>query len=297
MYRKRNDYRWRKNALIMYRYKKLILLLLLTSSFSAGVCQAQTDNEIIVKACLKNSECLQKTKENTVACNAIFFLGIPYVSNTLEGNGKEQLVVNMKEMDCTTFVEYCLALDYTYRNYKNPDYQDFCNVLTFIRYRHGLIKGYESRLNYTSDWIWDNEKKGILNNITQRLGGDTLHIHLSYMSEHPYLYKSLNNDTSEIKNIKAVEDSINSRNPYYYIPKNRIKIIAPYIKDGDIICFTTSIKGLDVSHMGIAYWEDNILKFINASSVFGKVVISEKSLSDYCNGIRSDTGIILLRPS
>ena len=38
-----------------------------------------------------------------------FFLETPYVAHTLE-TGEEQLVINLREMDCTTFAEYCLAL-------------------------------------------------------------------------------------------------------------------------------------------------------------------------------------------
>lgn len=38
------------------------------------------------------------------------FLKTPYVAHTLEVNEEEKLVVNFDEVDCTTFVEYVLAL-------------------------------------------------------------------------------------------------------------------------------------------------------------------------------------------
>ena len=38
------------------------------------------------------------------------FLGIPYVAHTLEVNDREQLVVNTRQLDCTTFVETVTAL-------------------------------------------------------------------------------------------------------------------------------------------------------------------------------------------
>ena len=41
--------------------------------------------------------------------NALTYLGKPYVAHTLEINDEEQLVVNLEEVDCTTFVEYVLA--------------------------------------------------------------------------------------------------------------------------------------------------------------------------------------------
>jgi hypothetical protein len=37
-------------------------------------------------------------------------LGRPYVHHTLEGNATEQLVVNTREFDCTTFIETTLAI-------------------------------------------------------------------------------------------------------------------------------------------------------------------------------------------
>ena len=38
------------------------------------------------------------------------FIGIPYVAHTLEVNDDERLVVNTRQLDCTTFVETVTAL-------------------------------------------------------------------------------------------------------------------------------------------------------------------------------------------
>ena len=46
-----------------------------------------------------------------------FFLGSPYVDHTLEYE-PEQLVVNLREFDCTTFVESCLAIAKTIKSGK-----------------------------------------------------------------------------------------------------------------------------------------------------------------------------------
>lgn len=43
--------------------------------------------------------------------NGINFLDIPYVAHTLEvTDGEEELIINCDEVDCTTFVEYTLAM-------------------------------------------------------------------------------------------------------------------------------------------------------------------------------------------
>ena len=41
---------------------------------------------------------------------AKLFLGTPYVGKTLEQEGEEALVINFRELDCTTFLENVVAL-------------------------------------------------------------------------------------------------------------------------------------------------------------------------------------------
>jgi hypothetical protein len=55
------------------------------------------------------------------------------------------------------------------------------------------------------------------------------------------------------------------------------------------------MKGLDISHVGIALWQEGKLHLMHASSTLKKVVISEKTLHEYMQGIQSNTGIIVLR--
>ena len=38
-------------------------------------------------------------------------LGLPYVAHTLEVNRRERLVVNLRQLDCTTYVENVVALE------------------------------------------------------------------------------------------------------------------------------------------------------------------------------------------
>ena len=39
-----------------------------------------------------------------------YFLGSPYAGRTLERDGREALVINLREFDCFTFVENCVVL-------------------------------------------------------------------------------------------------------------------------------------------------------------------------------------------
>jgi hypothetical protein len=226
---------------------------------------------------------------------ALFLLQTPYVAHTLEVNDEEELVINLRELDCMTFVESCLALSRA-AQYAYPDFDYFVRQLKYIRYRGGIIQGYTSRLHYTTDWITDNVNKGTLEDITCALGGKRFQPRVGYMSSHPELYSGLRDNPQSTKTMASIEKTINQRTTYYYIPKGEIVEKQSLIKNGDIICFTTSLSGLDISHLGIACRDKGQLSFIHASTRYKKVVINPESLSDYCQMNKSNTGIMVLRP-
>jgi len=41
--------------------------------------------------------------------------------------------------------------------------------LQLVRYRGGIIDGYPSRLHYTTDYWYDNERKGVLKVVTRQI--------------------------------------------------------------------------------------------------------------------------------
>lgn len=223
---------------------------------------------------------------------AKFFLGTPYMAATLEKE-PERLVVNLRQLDCTTLVESCLALVLTLQE-KEPSFDAFCKKLQSIRYRNGEIENYASRLHYTTDWIIENEKQKHLTDITQTIGGKLYPLTLSFMSSHPDQYKQLKSDPSLVPLIHKYEQQI-SNNKHYIIPKEQIKSAENKIENGDVICFTTSIKGLDVTHIAYAYKVDGMLSFIHASSSANKVIINLISLEEYVNRSKQCTGILVVR--
>ena len=224
---------------------------------------------------------------------ALYFLGTPYVSSTLEINETEQLVVNLRELDCMTLVENCLALTQTVRS-GSMTYNHFTQKLQRIRYRGGIIDGYPSRLHYTSDWITDNVAKQILSDKTKGLGGKSMQFNLNFMSTHPESYNALKNHPDDIAKMQQIEKKVNRRT-YYFIPKNEIPGNEKLIQNGDIICFVTSIEGLDISHLGIAYRKNGMLTFIHASSQAHKVIVNSESIAGYCAKMKRNTGIMVLR--
>ena len=222
------------------------------------------------------------------------FLGIGYVANTLEINDTEQLVINFRGFDCVTFVENCLTFSRCLKKNKTS-FMDFKGELQYIRYRDGKIDGYASRLNYFCDWIYNNEQKGIVKNITHDIGGVIYDKTINFMSKHVKSYKQLS-DKTELDAIKSCEEAINSRE-YYYIPKKSISKVYDDLQTGDIIATTTTIEGLDVTHTGYVFKsDDGGTYFMHASSKYGEVIISKNQMADFIAEDSKKTGIMVARP-
>jgi len=222
------------------------------------------------------------------------FLDTPYVANTLETDGDERLVINLREMDCTTFAETCLALVRTIQS-KKPGIEKYLDELTKIRYRGAKINGYASRLHYTSDWIFDNEQKNLIQDVSKDIANTPYHKTINFMSTHPDSYQQLKGNKELIDKIAGIESEISKR-PHFYIPKDQVAALESNLNEGDIIALTTSIDGLDVSHMGILVHKNNRIHLLHASTFAKKVVVSEEPLHDYLQKSKLVTGIIVARP-
>lgn len=234
--------------------------------------------------------------ETKMVSHALSFLDVPYVANTLEMDGEEELVINCDEVDCTTFVEYVMALAKTPEQ-ANGDISEtaFAENLTKIRYRNGKIDGYTSRLHYVSDWINNGLRNGLIEDITAANSPYSTSLKLNYMTTHPSNYKQLANSPENVATMKKIENSLTG-SEYHFLPKEKLGHNGNlWIKNGDIICFTTNIAGLDVSHMGIAFYADSKLTLIHASSTEKKVVVSKISLAQMLQQNDNVVGIRVLR--
>ncbi|RLE06437.1 MAG: DUF1460 domain-containing protein, partial [Bacteroidetes bacterium] len=152
----------------------LLVLSCLVSCNSTPTSQG-LDPELIVYQ-LKDKEILEQVldlysadKEATTSALMVkvgsFFQETPYVAHTLETE-EEQLVINLREMDCTTFAENCLAITRTIKSDKQT-FEQFISELQFIRYRDGIIDAYPSRLHYFCDWIYNNAKAELIADMSQ----------------------------------------------------------------------------------------------------------------------------------
>ena len=224
---------------------------------------------------------------------ALMRLETPYVANTLERDDKEELYVNIHETDCILFVESCLALAQTAKS-GDTTYTNFCKKIQELRYRNGKVDGYPSRMHYTSEWLMQAEKKGYLSEQSKEIANTPLNQKFSYMTEKSDRYKHLKGNAANIAKIKEAEDYLNAHD-YWYIPNDQIAEHDSKLQTGDIFGFCTSVKGLDLSHVGIVYWDNGRLTFIHASYGAMKVVIETKTLEEYAKSGKSTIGIRVAR--
>ena len=221
------------------------------------------------------------------------FLDTPYVEKTLEIGDTETLVMNLRGLDCTTFVENVLAFGLQLKR-GDTRFIDFAKNLETIRYRNSTVNGYSSRLHYFTDWIRTNQAKGLVLEVTSDLGGEMVQKSIDFMGSHRNLYPFLADDTNYTEILK-VEAELKEED-LCVLPQNRIKEQEKNIKNGDIIALSTSINGLDVTHTGFAIRVDGRIHLLHASTS-GSVTITKVPLVDYLKNIKHNTGIIIARPT
>jgi hypothetical protein len=259
---------------------------------SQGVCFQKKDREVFDKYVAYIKDKADLPTGELITESARFFIGVPYVAHTLEIE-PEGLVVNLRELDCTTFLETVFALSMTVKS-GEMTFENFCNKLRLLRYREGIINDYTDRLHYTSDWIYTNNQKGLVDIVIQKENGEPLNLNLFIMSSNTDRYKQLKGKPALIKKIKDKENEINSRE-YYYLPSNKIEPNNELLQSGDMVGFVTTMPGIDISHVGIIYRDGGKLTFIHASSLHKKVLINEEPLAAYINSTGRNTGIVLAR--
>ncbi|MEX0747470.1 MAG: N-acetylmuramoyl-L-alanine amidase-like domain-containing protein, partial [Rhodothermales bacterium] len=176
--------------------------------------------------------------------------------------------------------------DYSYASYVEKTREQ--------RYRDGVMTDYCSRLHYYTEWIADNEQKGIVENITSNIGGVRLDKDYSFMTEHRELYPLLAENDSMYQCIEMAEDRLNARLEYFHIPQDSIHLAYDRMLAGDLIATSTHIEGLDVTHTGMVYrGPDGSMGLLHASTD-GGVKISP-DLEEYVQGVKSQIGIIVAR--
>jgi hypothetical protein len=189
----------------------------------------------------------------------------PYVSNPLGGGPDlpESLVIRFDGFDCVTYVETVLAL----KDSRAAD--EFSDALRRMRYRDGEV-AWHSRNHYMLDWIKNNQRRGIVRNITAGPRAVTRTRRLSL-----------------IKELRAKTVT------FRVFPKRARAPLRRLAESGDIALFASTRRDLDVFHMGFIIKRGAELWLRHASRTAGRVL--DQPLADFLQAQRM-SGIILLRP-
>ncbi|MDR1984772.1 MAG: DUF1460 domain-containing protein [Prevotellaceae bacterium] len=220
-----------------------------------------------------------------------YFIGTPYVAHTLECE-KEVLTINLRELDCTTFLENVVVIS-TLVKKSEANFETYLQRIAQFRYRKGEVDGYASRIHYFSDWIVTNEKRGFVKNITKKIGGEPYAKTINFMTQNREKYPRLK-DEKTFEEIKKSEDNLN-KHKHYYIPKSKVAEIEKNIHSGDLIAITCTTEGLDIAHVGLAVEKNGRIHFMHAPMSGEKVMISAEPLHDYLAKRKGNTGIMVAR--
>jgi len=257
-------------------------------------------NRLVTKAKSGNWSSLPIGERTAVVGQAL--TGTRYKHFTLEiDNRVETPSVNFQGMDCWTFFEIALSFARMLNEpQSNWTPERLLHYIELDRYRSGECTGeYLSRLHYLEDWLYDNDRRGLVEDLTRSLGGANVPHSAREMSVGWRHYRYLAANRSLLGPLARMEANVSSR-PLYQIPKNRVAGIESKLQSGDII----GIIGRDrsglysTSHVGLALrTNDGVLHFMHASSPgnSGRVIV-DTGLSKYLYRYRSDSGILVARP-
>src|SRR5215468_4203034 len=257
-------------------------------------------NRLVAKAKAGNWKALPIGERTAAVGQAL--VGTRYKHFTLEiDNRIESPSANFQGMDCWTFFEIALGFA---RMLNEPEAnwtpERLLHYIEMDRYRGGECTGeYLSRLHYLEDWLYDNDRRGLVEDLTRELGGRSVPHSAREMSSGWRSYRYLAANRSLLGPLARMEANVSSR-PLYEIPKSKVAGIESKLRSGDII----GIIGRDrsglysTSHVGLALrTNDGVLHFMHASAPnnYGRVVVDSR-LSDYLYRYHSDSGILVARP-
>ena len=287
----------------MKNYIHIIILTLFAATALHGTAQTaarfgneSADTTAITEMLMECAAANLPTPEERVAFFGRKFLGVPYGAHTLEGD-EEVLTVRLDSIDCTTFVETALALAYTVGE-NRTSWRDFLYNLQRLRYRGGNVDGYASRLHYIADWAVDNIHRGNLEDATRLFPKVNYIVRtIDFMSTNADRYPALA-DSATLERIRSVENGYRShRFPYLKTGDLNSRAMKAALRNGDVVAFVSSLRNLDVTHMGMIIKEnpDAEPHVLHASLSGGKVMLESRPLTEFLRKNRYWLGIRVFR--
>ncbi len=257
-------------------------------------------NRLVAKAKARNWTALPIGERTAAVGQAL--VGTRYKHFTLEiDNRIESPSVNFQGVDCWTFFEIALGFA---RMLNEPESnwtpERLLHYIELDRYRGGECTGdYLSRLHYLEDWLYDKNRRGLVDDLTRNLGGQSVPHSAREMSAGWRHYRYLAANRSLLGPLARMEANVSSRS-LYQIPKSQVAKIESKLRSGDIIGIISRDRSgvYSTAHVGLALrTSDGVLHFMHASSPsnYGRVIV-DAELSKYLYRYRSDSGILVARP-
>lgn len=182
----------------------------------------------------------------------------------------ERLIIDLKAVDCMTFIEYSEAFKYA------DDAEQFASNLEKVRYVGAKVE-FNQRRHFFSDWAQGDHK--IVSDITAQLSPHTVFVNKQ-------LNKNSNGDPI-IATVKITPRVIG------YIPTRFIdRKLLKQLKTGDYIGIYSPASGLDVTHVGVVIREGEKVIFRHASSQRKNLRVMDVELFSYLQG---KSGIMVFR--
>jgi hypothetical protein len=202
------------------------------------------------------------------------FLGLSYGASTLIGGVEERevFVINLRHVDCFTFLDYVEALRLS------DTISSFRDMVKQVRYQQGIVS-YGERNHFFIDWA--DRSGASVSDVTGAVGRDVT---------------------------RTYEKKLNDRGDGSLLlpgipPRNRVISCIPAaslsgevcrrLHAGDYVGVCSESPGLDVSHVGIVVRRRGTLMLRHASPSPAHGMVVEQGLIDYMEG---KPGIIVLRP-
>lgn len=203
------------------------------------------------------------------------FLGMPYRESTLIGDQQtaEVFVVDLRAVDCMTFVEYVEAMR------RSSSFEGFLAELRNVRYRGGEVR-YEVRNHFFTDW--PEYSPSFIEDVTGDVGLDKVRQRGKFLNRKE-------EESLLLSGIPVVERTVS------FIPScdmDNPSVLAG-LKTGDYGGIFSEALGLDVSHVGIILKSEDRLLFRHASSDDSLRKVVDEDLTAYLLG---RPGLVVLRP-
>jgi len=293
-------------AALHQRVKVVFLLLVLLATVPLGAASLP-DSVVFVGENRYNALIRQGVREGwarlpigeATAQAGLALRGIPYKNFTLELHDRiEQPSANFRGMDCWTFFEIALATARALKKSDRPSKDEFLRFIELDRYRGGKCDGtFASRLHHLEDWLYDNQRRGLVKDVTPKLpGARKIKRTMNYMGgKGSRNFRQLRANPSLIPKLASVERRL-SKQGIWYVPKKSVPKAEKFIRNGDIVCIVTTWHGSYTSHVGLAYRDPKgVLRFLHASRNKREVILDSK-LSTYLNRYKLHAGIMVARP-